>query len=197
MIFFTTGSASSSGVPFRTGGRGVAASTSDELDVTGDFSGDVLTEEAAVGFTGDVTGGATGEVIGETLFGEVSATGKSANGERAGEILGSGEAAGFGEGVLLVLFDCSATTGFDTSGGPLDWETSAFEAKVWVIEWFGGIVFGSGETSEAFKGTVWEVGATLAGTSGSFRVSGSFCTFKPSLFGTLGPPRARSARLPY
>ena len=193
MIFFTTGSASSSGVPFRTGGRGVTTSTSDELDVTGDFSGDVLTEEAAVDFTGDVRGGATGEVIGETLFGEVSATGKSANGERAGEILGSGEAAGFGEGVLLVLFDCSATTGFDTSGGPLDWETSAFEAKVWVIEWFGGIVFGSGETSEAFKGTVWEVvGATLAGTSGSFCVSGSFCTF-----GTLGPPRALSARLPY
>lgn len=170
-----------------------ATSTSDELDVTGDFSGDVLTEEAAVDFTGDVRGGATGEVIGETLFGEVSATGKSAD----GEILGSGEAAGFGEGVLLVLFDCSATTGFDTSGDPLGWETSAFEAKVWVIEWFGGIVFGSGETSEAFKGTVWEVGATLAGTSGSFRVSGSFCTFKPSLFGTLGPPRARSARLPY
>ena len=89
IIFFTTGSASSSGVPFRTGGRGVAASTSDELAddaVTGDFSGDVLTEEAAVDFTGDVTGDATGE----TLFGKVSVAGKSANGERAGEILGSG-----------------------------------------------------------------------------------------------------------
>ena len=152
IIFFTTGSASSSGVPFRTGGRGVAASTSDELAdnaVTGDFAGDVLTEEAAVDFTGDVTGDATGEVIGETLFGKVSVAGKSANGERAGEILGSGEATGLGEGVLLVLFDCSATTGLDNSGGALGWETSTFEAKVWV----GGMVLGSGEASEAFPVT--------------------------------------------
>ena len=97
--------------------------------VTGDFSGDVFTEEAAGDLTGDATGDATGEEIGETLFGEVSVAGKSANGERAGEILGSGEATGLGEGVLLVLFDCSATTGFDTSGGPLGWETSVFEAE--------------------------------------------------------------------
>jgi hypothetical protein len=133
MIFFTTGtSASSSDVPFRTGGRGAAASTSDELAddaVTGDFSGDVLTEEVAADFTGDVTGDATAEAkTGETLFGEVSV---AANGDRAGEILGSGEATGLGEGVLLLLFVCSATTGLETSAGRASgWEISAFEAKV-------------------------------------------------------------------
>ena len=125
IIFFTTGtSASTSGVPFRTGGSG----DSDELAadaVTGDFSGDFSgDEEAAADFTGDVTGDATGE----NFFGEV-AFGKSANGEHAGEILGSGEivGTGLGEGVLLVLFDCSATTDL---GGLLGWLASAFEAEV-------------------------------------------------------------------
>ena len=119
MIFFTTGSASASGVPCRTGGRGVASfappasilgGLADDA-VTGDFSGVDLTEEAA-DFTGDDTGDATGEA----LFGG-SIPGKSAaNGEPAGAIMVSGEATGLGEGVL-VLFDWSPTTGLDSSSG--------------------------------------------------------------------------------
>ena len=117
IIFFTIEFTSASdSVPFRTGGRGAttfapAASTSDELaddddgKSSGDFRGDVLTEEAA-DFTGDVTGGAATD---EAIFG-VSLAGESANGElaAAGATMVSGEATGSGEGVL---FDWSATTG--------------------------------------------------------------------------------------
>ena len=186
IIFFTTGSASTSGVPFRTGGRGVTSFVPDELAddaVTGDFSGDVPTEEAA-DFTGDATGEATckatGDVTCEALFGGSVAGKSAANGEPAGAIMVSGEATALGEGVL-VLFDCSTTTGLDTTGGAFGWETSAFEATVSVIVWFeegfGGMVLGGGEASETFEGTIWEASTTLAGTSGSFCIccpGGSF-----------------------
>ena len=134
IIFFTIEFTSASdSVPFRTGGRGAttfapAASTSDELadddgKSSGDFRGDVLTEEAA-DFTGDVTGDAA---TGEATFGVSLAAGESAKGElsAAGATMVSGEATGSGEGVL---FDWSATTGLDTSGRALGWEASAFEA---------------------------------------------------------------------
>jgi len=128
MIFFTTGSASASGVPCRTGGRGVTSfappasilgGLSDDA-VTGDFSGVDLTEEAD-DFTGDDTGDATGEAF----FGK-----SAANGEPAGATMVSGEATGLGEEVL-VLFDWSPTTGLDSSsGGAFGCETSAFEATL-------------------------------------------------------------------
>ena len=167
MIFLTTGSVSTSDVPFRTEGRGASllGPASEELaegGVVGDFfaafSGELLTEEET-DFTGDVAGDG----------GFTSSLGFSAAGDADGAGAGAGASSGEPGFGRVVLWDCSTTTGSDAAPPTAVCGTSAFEAIGSVVsgEGFGDVVLGGGETSEPFGGTDW-VGTTLAGTSGSF-----------------------------
>ena len=108
MIFLTTGSVSTSDVPFRTKGRGTSllGPASEELaeaGVVGDFFAGELLAEEETDFTGDVAG--------DGVF--MSSLGFSAAGDADGAGTGasSGEP-GFGG---VVLLDCSTTTGRDTA----------------------------------------------------------------------------------